>query len=491
MQGMNMKIIYTPGKINVLADTLSRPFCVHPEEKSCDVCFVSVEIPSFSPTDIRQKQLLDPELQKIIIALESQDLTELTRWSERGYLLSNGVLYRHIPDLDNEEAQLVIPVQCREEIMKQYHDSDVAGHYGVDRTFQKISNKFYFTGMRRYIADYIKNCIQCQRYKATNLKPSGLLQTPAPAQRFEIIAVDLFGPLPETSSQNRWILLVEDTASKWVELFALQAATAEACAKVLIGEIFLRFGTPRKIISDNGVQFISDVMQKVTFCFGIKNSFIPLYHPESNPVERKNRELKTQLSILVQDKHNTWDIHLESIRFAINSTVCESTSRTPAFLTFGREIRAPHDSVYDLRQIVNAENFVPRISPYLHKLSDSLCEAQEVLVEKQDKRKEVADRHRKNICFHVGDKVLVKTHTLSNVQKGYTNKFSTKRDGPYVITKMVTPTTYEISTMDEDPTTLGKYHVSDIYPFYVNENSTTPKPVEPKRKRGRPRKKKT
>ncbi|KAJ8949591.1 hypothetical protein NQ317_004882 [Molorchus minor] len=341
MQGMNMKIIYTP---------------VHPDEKSCDVCFISVEIPSFSPIDIRQKTAPRSRITKIVIALESQDLTELTRWSERRYLLSNGVLYRHNPDLDNEEAQLVTPVQCREEILKQYHDSDVAGHYGVDRIL------FHWNA------------------EATNLKPSEFLQTPAPAQRFEIIA----------------------------------------------------------------------------------------------------------------DKHDTWDIHLESIRFAINSTVCESTSRTPAFLTFGREIRAPHDFVYDLRQIVNAENFVPRISPYLHKLSDSLCEAQEVLVEKQDKRKEVADRHRKNICFNVGDKVLVKTHTLlSNVQKGYTNKFSTKRDGSYVITKMVTPTTYEISTMDEDPTTLGKYHVSDIYPFYANENSTTPKPVEPKRKRGRPKKKKT
>ncbi|GFU75151.1 hypothetical protein TNCV_2055941 [Trichonephila clavipes] len=39
---------------------------------------------------------------------------------------------------------------------------------------------------------------ECIRYKATNQKPAGFLHTPVPAQRFESIAIDLFGPLPET-----------------------------------------------------------------------------------------------------------------------------------------------------------------------------------------------------------------------------------------------------------------------------------------------------
>ncbi|KAJ8964233.1 hypothetical protein NQ314_005062 [Rhamnusium bicolor] len=92
-----------------------------------------------------------------------------------------------------------------------------------------------------------------------------------------------------------------NVASKWVELFPLQIAIAETCAKLLINEIILRFGTPRKMIFDIGAQFISAIMQKVTYCFGISSTFISLYHPESNLVERKNRELKTQLSILVKN----------------------------------------------------------------------------------------------------------------------------------------------------------------------------------------------
>ncbi|GFV07318.1 transposon Tf2-9 polyprotein [Trichonephila clavipes] len=97
----------------------------------------------------------------------------------------------------------------------------------------------------------VKNCPDCIKYKASNQKPSGLLQTPVPAQRFETLAIDLFGPLPESKDGKRWILIIEDCTTKWVELFALPNATAKECAITLIEER-LRYGIPRRFISDNG-----------------------------------------------------------------------------------------------------------------------------------------------------------------------------------------------------------------------------------------------
>lgn len=107
-----------------------------------------------------------------------------------------------------------------------------------------------------YGEEYVKSCPKCQRYKATNLKAAGLLQTPAPTQRFETIAVDLVGPLPEAIQGYRWIFIIEDVASIWVEIFPMIEATATACARILIDEIFLRYGTARRVVRDNGVQFI-------------------------------------------------------------------------------------------------------------------------------------------------------------------------------------------------------------------------------------------
>ncbi|GFX98895.1 pro-Pol polyprotein [Trichonephila clavipes] len=141
--------------------------------------------------------------------------------------------------------------------------------------------------MRKFIADYVKSCSECIRYKATNQKPAGLLQTPVPAQRFESIAIDLFGPLPETTEGMKWIFIVEDYTTKWVELFPLKQATAKECAMTLLNEVFLRYGVPRRLISDNGTQFVSAVMQQLCFVLDINQSLIPVYHPQANPVERK------------------------------------------------------------------------------------------------------------------------------------------------------------------------------------------------------------
>ena len=112
------------------------------------------------------------------------------------------------------------------------------------------------------------------------MKLLGLLQTVASNKRFEVVAVDLFGPLPRTNDGHQWILIVADLCSRWVELFALREASAENCALILLNEIILRFGVPRKVHTDNCTQFISALMQKLTFCLGIRQSFTPCYHPE-------------------------------------------------------------------------------------------------------------------------------------------------------------------------------------------------------------------
>ena len=158
--------------------------------------------------------------------------------------------------------------------------------------------------MQIYIAEYIKNSPDCSRYKPSNQKPSGLLQTPIYNQRFETLSIDLFGPLPK-SNDKRWIFIVEDCSIKWVELFSITYATAKDCAVTLIEEVFLRYGLPRRIISDNGPQFVCAVMQQVCFLLETKPSLTPVYHPQANLVERKNGDFKPRLDMLVGNDHTT------------------------------------------------------------------------------------------------------------------------------------------------------------------------------------------
>ena len=80
-----------------------------------------------------------------------------------------------------------------------------------------------------------------------------------------------------------------------MELIALRDATASQCATILLDEICLRFGVPRRVICDSGPQFIADVMQKLAYCLGIDQALISVYNPQANMAVHKN--VKTRLAI--------------------------------------------------------------------------------------------------------------------------------------------------------------------------------------------------
>ncbi|GFT93695.1 retrovirus-related Pol polyprotein from transposon 412 [Trichonephila clavipes] len=383
--------------------------------------------------------------------------------------MNQGVLYRYVPDADSAEAQFVIPNAERELIMQRHHNDPMAGHYGEDGTFQKIAKRYYWTGMKKYISDYIKKCVkvsldltlrtrinrshiyhkcpECARFKDTNQKPAGLLRTPVYSQRFEVIAIDLFGPLPQTDSGKQWIFIVEDCATKWVELFALSQASARQCATTLIEEVFMRHGTPRRIISDNGTQFVSAVLQRICFTLNISQNLIPVYSPQSNPVERKNRDLKPRLAILVGEDHSNWHSKLPVIRFAMNTTVCDTTGHTPAYLLFGRELRTIDDVVQDFKSVVHNDNFVAEITPYLKRFATITEDIRERIETKQDQRKKQYDKNRRPVYYSPGDKVWVTLHPISNAKNKKTSKFMPKRDGPYLILTQKSPTSYVIASL--------------------------------------------
>lgn len=91
--------------------------------------------------------------------------------------------------------------------------------------------------------------------------PNYIVQIPFYAQIYEVLSIDLFGPLLITPEGHQYIFIVKDTSTKWVELFSSMKATVRECPKTPINEILMRYAIPRRLVSDNGVQFISSVMQ--------------------------------------------------------------------------------------------------------------------------------------------------------------------------------------------------------------------------------------
>ncbi|GFY30020.1 integrase catalytic domain-containing protein [Trichonephila clavipes] len=224
-------------------------------------------------------------------------------------------------------------------------------------------------------------------------------------------------------------------------------------------------------------------MQQICYLLNIHQSLIPVYHLQANPVERKNRDLKPRLAILVQDKYDCWSEKLPFIRFALNTAKCETTGHTAAFLNFGRELRTPSEVVNDIRVIIQNDNFVPEITPYLKKFAKFSTQIREVVEEQQDSRKIYAHKKRKAApTYQHGEHVFVASHPLSNAAQGRSAKLMPRRDGSYVISTQRSPSSYEIASLDNPGEPLVVYHSSALTPC----NNDKVNPLIPLRKRGRP-----
>lgn len=113
---------YIPGKISVIADALSRPLTKSNEDTS--IYTVTVDIPTESPEQLRTVQLEDAEIAKIIHDFESIEQNDrFVRWTDRGFIMLNGVLYHFHPDADSEEPQLVVPEKKVKKILSWWTNS--------------------------------------------------------------------------------------------------------------------------------------------------------------------------------------------------------------------------------------------------------------------------------------------------------------------------------------------------------------------------------
>lgn len=482
LQQYELAISYVPGDKNRLADLLSRPEVGRIEAKSFEACFGAAD-----PEQLRRKQKQDPQIAEIMDTLENPDTHPvlLAAHAARGYLLSRGILWRYPPGEDDADPQLVVPQDMRDEVLRANHDHPMAGHGGNDRTLTRLRSRFYWRSMLKDVEAYVKSCLECQRYKAVTTPPKNALVQRPLSRRFETIAIDLVGPLPDSAKGNTHILVIEDLATRWVELFALVEADAETCCKYLVDEVCCRYGVPRKMISDNGVQFISELTQGVALAMGIEQTTIANYTPRSNPVERKNRDLRPLLSIGCAERHRDWCERLPTIRFALNTSICRSTGYTPAYLTYGSELRTPDHVRYDVRPIEEVVNLVPELLPSLRRMRET---AREVLEFEDRSFEAVAETRPQNLPrFKPGDLVLLKTHVRSDKRQGVSRKLAARRDGPYRIIQRLGPNVFELGRT-EDNESIGKFSATDMFEFTPrDEEDEPPAPVRPVRKRGRPR----
>jgi len=166
------------------------------------------------------------------------------------YRIKEGRLYRYIlHSLDfkergsEEQWKLCVPTPLRQKVMTSYHNEPTAGHLGIAKTITRIAQGYCWPSMFRDIARHVRNCETCQSYKATQQKPAGKLATEV-KRPWEQVSIDLVGPLPQSKRGHTWLLVMQGSFSKWVELVLLRKATTDAVTQAVTNSIILKEWVP-------------------------------------------------------------------------------------------------------------------------------------------------------------------------------------------------------------------------------------------------------
>ena len=440
LQAYSFEVKHRPGKCNGNADFLSR----------CPVEETKVEVVVISAKDVMSSQQADQECAEMMYRLRvgnnhpQEDRSE-PEGHKNQYVIEDGVLY-HLwtPVRKGKQLrvrkQLVVPKSEKGKILVQNHEE--AAHPRFQRMFARIRQAYFWKSMKRDISRHLRNCSLCAQRK----EPKNRVHAPLkPIEVFgplEFVGIDYVGPLPVTTSGNKYVLTMQDQFSRWPAAYAVPEISAETTVKCI--ERFAGdYGYPCTILSDRGSNFMSSTFKRACKKMGVRLKNTSPYRPQCNGMtERFNGTLKTALAMYTNSKKDDWDEHLRDIVLAYRTTPHSITRETPAFLMTGREFNVapgamkPPTRMYSTDFVNERENALREAYTLVRELNHKEKERQK----KAHDKRVTAENHR----YSVGDMVYLKNHdkrqsTGLNLQHWL---------GPYKIQRVISSENVELDLKD-------------------------------------------
>ena len=362
-------------------------------------------------------------------------------------VLHDGILFKRFTKKDGTGnfLQLLIPSALKREIMCQMHNSLLAGHLGCKKTKQKILQRYYWYALKEDVNLHILKCDICQADKKPAKVPRAALGSLPSGAPGDCLATDYVGPLPVTPRGNRYILLLTDHFSKYVEIIPVPDMTAAVCAERILNEYIARWGCPLSIHSDQGRTYESKIFRELCRMLEIRKTRTSVRNPKGNgQSERFNRTMLRMIRAYLCDEQDEWDLHLGCLAGAYTATPHESTRLTPNLLTMGREVRLPAELLFGSTGSQNEEE-ITSYGEYVDLLRSRMQHAHEVarkyLATAAKRSKDSYDVKMAVNKYERGDLVwyLDEVHAVGEAPK-------LKRDyiGPVPVKKKVTAVDYMV-----------------------------------------------
>lgn len=324
------QIVHRAGKAHTNVDALSRYI---PESDTFpDRAFCTL-MTSIKPLPDRETfinaQATDPTCREALKRLLQK---------ESPFCTAEGVLAINVPN----GIRILLPESLQDEVIRGYHENPTQGHMGIAKTTKKVLEKFHFPYAKRKVTEVLQKCLPCKQRK--QLKQHHIRLSSRPSSKpWSTVAADFCGPY-NSGAGNRYVLVIVDHFTKWVELIPTKTQDAIEVAQAFYDRIICHFGCPNRFLTDQGSSFKSKLIETICGLFRIKKIFSSTYFPQGDgTAERFMRSMNNSLSILSRHHPTMWPKYVQGVAFAYNTSVHASTGYSPFFLNTGRVPSFPEE----------------------------------------------------------------------------------------------------------------------------------------------------
>jgi hypothetical protein len=318
LMGFNYKIEYKQGKLNKVADALSR--ATH----STQLMVVTTIVPSWI-NQVLQSYEQDPHCSDMItkLTIDPQAIPNMSfskgllRYKGRMYIGSNGNLQQNL--------------------LESFHNSALGGHSGERATYQRLKLHFYWPRMKQLVTEFVKICPVCQKNKSEHVPYPGLLQPlPIPELAWTHISMDFVEGLPKSQGKDV-ILVVVDRLTKYAHFISLSHPyTTQEVGQIFLDHVFKLHGLPQVILTNRDPIFTSTVWQSLFNTMGVALHLTSSYHPQTDgQTERVNQCLENYLRCMCFTSPKRWHHWLSLAEWWYNTSFHTSLQSTPFQALYG------------------------------------------------------------------------------------------------------------------------------------------------------------
>jgi hypothetical protein len=322
MHNFTFVIKHISGTANKVVDALSRK-CLLMQE---------FRVKTLGFDDLRGMYADDPDFKEEYEAAENPVLRDKIQWIE--YVIQEGLLFK--------SNQLCIPnSSMRENLVKEKHSGGLAGHFGHDKAFMKLSESYFWPGMWAEVKRFVDKCRICQHSKGRKKNVGFYHPLPIPERPWEVISMDFVLGLPRMQRGVDSIFMVVDRFSKMAHFIPCQKTSdVTHIANMFFKEVVRLHSLPRSIVSDRDTKFMGHFWTTLWKKMGTNLAFSSTYHPQMDgKIEVVNRSLGDLLRSLVTEHHSQWDNILPQVEFTYNDSVNRSIGKSPFKTIYGTQPR--------------------------------------------------------------------------------------------------------------------------------------------------------